>query len=155
MPAVLIVWCLTFAAYLLFAGTVSVHELATAVVLAGLAAAWAQFIRGCSPLRFAASRQLAMPIVRAGVALFRATARTGKLLVKVAVAGGSPGRLHVTDFHYGRRNDGAQRSRRAAAVLLASLSPDRFVVEVDRKKRVVLVHNLVRRDHEPDPRWLE
>lgn len=155
MPAVLSVWCLTFAAYLLFAGTVSGHELVTAVVLAGLAAAWARFISGCSPLRFAASRQLAMPILRAVVGLFRATARTGKLLLKVAVAGGSPGRLHVTDFHYGRRNDGVQRSRRAVAVLLASLSPDRFVVEVDRTSRVVLIHDLVRRRHEPDPRWLE
>lgn len=155
MPAVLIVWCLTFAAYLVFAGTVSGHELVTAVVLAGLATAWVQFIRGCSPRRFAATRALAMPMLRALGSLFRATARTGKLLLKVAAAGGSPGRVHVTDFHYGRRNDGAQRSRRAAAVLLASLSPDRFVVEIDRKNRAVLIHNLVRRDHEPDSRWLE
>ncbi|HEX4041177.1 MAG TPA: hypothetical protein VHY10_05705 [Xanthobacteraceae bacterium] len=155
MPAVLAVWCLTFAAYLLFAGTASVDELVTAVVLAGLAAAWAQFIRGCSPRRFAKSRELVAPLWRAIGSLFRATAQTGKLLLKVAAAGGSPGRLHVTNFHYGRRNDPVQRSRRAAAVLLASLAPDRFVVAVDRKSRTVLIHNLIRRDHEPDRRWLE
>jgi hypothetical protein len=151
----LIIWCLTFAAYLLFAGTLSLHELITAVVLASFVAAWVQFIRNCSPQRFVASYALVKPILRATAGLFPATARTGKLLFKVAVTGGSPGRLHVTDFRYGRRNDSMQRLRRAAAVLSASLSPDRFVVEVDRKKDAVLIHNLVRRDHEPDPRWLE
>ena len=38
--ATLATWCLTFAAYLLFAGTVIADELATAGVLASLATLW-------------------------------------------------------------------------------------------------------------------
>lgn len=155
MRAILVTWCLVFAIYLLFAGTVSLHELVTALVLASLGAAWARLIRHCSPRQFSVSREMVPPVLRATGGLVSATAHTGKLLLKIVAAGGSPGRSHITDFHYGRRNDPAQRSRRAAAVLIASMSPDRFVVDVDRKSRTVLIHNLVRRDHEPDPQWLK
>jgi len=151
----LVIWTLACATYLLFAAAVSIHELVTAVVIASLAAVWARLIRGCSRRRFLVIRQMVMPTLRAMAGFFRTTAQTGKLIFKVGVTGGSPGRLHVTDFHFGSRHDPAQRTRRAAAVLLASVAPDRFVVQVDPKKHAVLIHDLIRRDHEPDPRWLE
>lgn len=151
----ILIWCVTFVMYLLFAGTISTNELVTAVILASLATGWAVLIRASSPRRFAYSREFLPPIARACASLLPATARIGALLFRIAAVGGTPGRSHLTDFHYGRRNDPMQRARRAVAVLLASLAPDRFVIDIDRSRRQVFIHNLSRRDHAPDSRWLE
>lgn len=112
-------------------------------------------IRAVAPNRFALRRQFALPVLRALANLVQATWRTGWLLSKVAIAGGAPGRSRRADFQFDDADDPGERSRRALAVLLASLAPDRFVVVVDRARGHALLHDFGPHEREPDPRWLQ
>jgi hypothetical protein len=152
--ASLVIWCLIYVIYLAFAGDISVHEGVTGLALATLMTVWAVVIRRSSPDRFAASWEIVRHVLRAIADIPGAAARTGGMLFKTVAAGGSPGRSHRDPFQFGS-DDAAERTRRAVANLCASLAPDRFVVNIKRDDEVALLHYIVRRDHVPDPRWLE
>lgn len=156
MIRIAVVWCLGFGFYLLFAGTVSADELATAAVLASFATAWAALIRNAAaPVRFAVFRQLFAAGLRAVFGLVPATVRTWGTLLRAAVSGRSPSRATVADFRYGVEDDPRERSRRALAVLGASLAPDRFVVRVDPERSRVLLHDFGHPNRVPDAGWLQ
>ena len=148
-----LVWCLAFATYLLFAGDVRVDELIAAFVLASLATVWAAVVRRCSRLRFAPSAEAFSHLLRALARLPAAAARTGRALPKVAVLRSSK-RAQECRFRYGRTG-ARDRTRRALAVICASLAPDRFVVDVEPDAQTALLHDILRRSRVPDPRWLE
>jgi hypothetical protein len=150
----LVTWCLTYGIYLAFAGDVSVDESVTGLLMATLMTVWALLIRRSSPDRFAASWEVVRHVLRAVADVPSAAAQTGLVLLKTVLAGGSPGRAHRDAFRFGG-SDATDRTRRAIAVLCASLAPDRFVADVKRDDEVALLHSIVRRDHVPDPRWLE
>jgi len=150
----LLIWCIAFAIYLLFAGTISVTELMAAGVLASLAAAWAHAIRQCSRRPFSVASEQIMPVLRAVAGLFPATLRTCATLLKAVAAGGSPGRALRCRFEFGMAEDPRARTRRAVAVLCASLAPDSFVVTADRAKGEVLIHSIDRSGRHRDPGWL-
>jgi multisubunit Na+/H+ antiporter MnhE subunit len=148
------IWCLAFAVYLLFAGTVSFNELVTSLLLAGAASLWAYVIRRVSSVRFAASWDGARHFLRALTTIPLAIARTALVFAKVIVKGGEPGRAHANPFFQGATSAG-ERTRHAAAVLGASLTPDRFVVTVNREHDTALVHEIVGDERELDHRWLQ
>jgi hypothetical protein len=152
--ASLVIWCIAYGTYLAFAGNISISECITGLAVAGLMTVWATVIRRSSPDRFEASWQLVRHVLRAIAAVPPAAVRTGLAFFRNVVAGASPGRAHRDPFRFGGDN-AIDRSRRAIAVLCASLAPDRFVVSVRRDDEVALTHYVVRRDHDPDPRWLE
>jgi hypothetical protein len=151
---VVLIWCFTFGIYLGIAGDASVDECAAGMAVALVMTIWALLIRRSSPNRFAASLDLVRHLLRAVGDVPRAAMQTGVVLFRTVVAGGTPGRAHRDPFRFGH-DDASDRSRRAVAVLSASLAPDRFVVSVNRDDEVALMHDIVRRDHDPDPRWLE
>lgn len=111
------VWCLGLGSYLLFVGTLSVSELLTGFVVATLAAPWADVIHATSLLHFSPAREQIAPVLRALAALFPATMRTGAVLGKVAICGGSPGRSIRNRFQFGVGEDPGQRTRRALVAL--------------------------------------
>lgn len=149
-----LVGCLSFAAYLLFAGTVSVNELITAVVLSVLTTIWAAVVRHGSRLRFSMTASAFYHLLTALIRLPGAVARTGGVLMKVAVQGGSPGQAEECAFRYGGAH-ARDRMRRACVVICASLAPDRFVVDLGHETDKALLHNILRHGRAPDPRWLE
>ncbi|CAO4177170.1 hypothetical protein [Methylorubrum populi] len=148
------VWLGLLALYLLLAGQVGWHEVATGAVVAGLMTAWTVRIR------MLAARHFAYPpgtMRRGGAALaglVPATARTGRLLLRAGFAGGHPGHAHRRAFLRGREDHPAEAGRRACAVLLASLSPDSFVLRADPGRDEALIHALGRTGPGSDPRWL-
>jgi multisubunit Na+/H+ antiporter MnhE subunit len=148
------IWLLAFAVYLLFAGTVSFNELVTGLLLAGAASLWAYVIRRVSSVRFAASRDGARHFLRALTTIPLALARTAFVFAKVIAKRGEPGRSHANPFVQGAASAG-ERTRRAAAVLCASLTPDRFVVAIHREHDAAFVHDIVGHDRELDHRWLQ
>jgi hypothetical protein len=148
------IWSVSFGLYLLFAGEISLHEIATGLVLAGLATVWAYLIRQTSPRDFALCYELADPLLRGVKHLIPATLATAVVLSRIAAVGGPAGRLDSDNFDYGTREHSEDRTRRAFAVLLASFAPDRFVVDVRRRSWSVLTHVIVSGQQEPDPRWL-
>ncbi len=145
--------CACFAAYLLFAGTVSANEFVVAVVLASLAAVWAHLIRGLAPRQFAITAELLVHTLRGAADLVVGTCRAVPPVLLAATSDGSIGGFHLSPFQYGRPYDPVDAARRAGAVLIASLAPDRFVVEVGTGR--VLLHQFTRGDDGRDPRWLQ
>lgn len=153
--ATIVIWCVAFGSYLLFAGTISVNEVITGGVVATLAAAWAYLMSDCSRRRFSAHGEQIVPCLRAIGGLGPATVRTAAVLARAALRGGSPGRAGRGPFHFGLDDDPAARSRRALAVLCASLAPDRFVVHLDRRRNDAVMHAVVHTERQPDPEWLQ
>jgi hypothetical protein len=153
--ATLVIWCVAFGSYLLFAGTISFNELITGAGVATLVAAWSYLISECSRRRFGAHREQIAPVLRALAGLGTATLRTAIVLTGVAVRGGSPGRALRSPLRFGLCDDPAARSRRALAVLCASLAPDRFVVHLDHRRREAIMHAITHAKRESDPEWLQ
>lgn len=153
--SMLLVWCITLATYLLFAGTISRNELVTAGLLAFLAAGWAFLIWRISIEHFATRVQHLPPILRAVRGLVPATARTAFVLLTVIAKLRTPGRAVGTRFRFGESADPVERSRRALAVLCASLAPDRFVVVIERGRAEAILHVLRQAKTEPDAEWLQ
>lgn len=149
-----LIWWLAFGSYLLFAGTASLDELATAAVLATLAVTWATAIRVISNERFAASLRQVAPVLRALAGLLPGTMRAGVGLVGAIVGRGLSGRARRSRFAAGSSNHDLDRSRRALAALCGSLAPNRFVIVADRRDSEVHSHELGPRSAEPDSEWL-
>jgi hypothetical protein len=150
--AALICWCIAFPAYLLTAGQLSAHELVTGAVLATGAALFADLLATTSPLRFNLPGGSLRPMLMALAGLPRASARTAVAHWHVAVAGRSSANTAAAAFDHGARDDPSERMRRAVALLLASLSPDRFVIRMEADG--TFLHNIAPADHAADPRWL-
>lgn len=155
MIVITVIWCLAFSIYLVFAGTVSLNEMATAVVLASLVAAWAGVIRHTSLQVFAFRRDAVAVMLRALGDVIPATLRTLRQLLAAARNGESPAQAYVTQFRFGAKEEPRERMRRAVAVLAASLTPDRFVVRVEKNRNEVLIHRIGRSRREADPQWLQ
>lgn len=153
--ATIVIWCVAFGSYLLFAGTVSANELITAAAVAALASAWAYLISDCARQRFGAQHEQIVPALRALAGLAPATLRTALVLSRVATHGGTPGRALRNPLRFGVDDDPAARSRRALAVLGASLAPDRFVVHLDRRRSEAVMHAIAQADRVSDPEWLQ
>ncbi|HEY7300715.1 MAG TPA: hypothetical protein VH684_22690 [Xanthobacteraceae bacterium] len=151
--SLILIWCVSFALYLLFAGEVSAHELICAAVLASLLTAWSRLIRSCSQRCFGFTWNAAASVTRAIASLLPATARTGGALVAAICRLQSLGRAHSVGFRHGAEEEAGERTRRAVAVLCASLAPDRFVVSLERGKEA-LIHHIVSGARRPDERWL-
>jgi hypothetical protein len=160
--SIVLIWCASFAIYLLFAGQVSLHEVATGVVLASFVTAWARIIRAASQRHFSFLPGFLWPLGCGLGQLFPAAFATGRVLARVAFLGGRAGHAETHDFLPGASDDGpghslgqsVDRARRACAVLLASCAPDRFVVNIDRDSSAVLIHAIVPGERELDPQWL-
>jgi hypothetical protein len=150
----LVTWCLAYGIYLAFAGDLSLDECVTGLAVATSMTVWAMVIRRSSADRFAASWELVRHVLRAVAAVPSAAVRTSLMFFRTIVAGASPGRAYRDPFRFGGDN-AIDQSRRAVAILCASLTPDRFVIDLNSDDEVALTHYVVRRDHDPDPRWLE
>jgi hypothetical protein len=152
--ASIVIGCVAFGTYLLFAGTISANELATAGVLAVLAAAWAGLIRTCSQARFGADGRHIAPALRALLRLAPGSGQAAAVLLGVIWRGGSPGRAQQSQFQFGAVDHRSARTRRALALLCASLAPDRFIVRLNRKQGLAITHSIVR-GRRPDAEWLQ
>lgn len=152
--AALWTWCAAAALYLLLAGSATPSELGAAVAVAVAATLWAWGTRRAAPRLFAGTPGHSRAWGRAARGLGPATWRTGAVLVRVAIAGGSPARVRATAFVRGPEDDPATRGRRATALLAASLAPDTYVLRAAPGRAEVLLHAIVDTSADTDPRWL-
>ncbi|GJE79785.1 Na+/H+ antiporter subunit E [Methylorubrum thiocyanatum] len=147
-------WLGLFALYLGLAGQAGLHEAVTGAVVAALATAWACRVRRHAQRRFAWPAGALRHGGRTFAGLVPATARTGRVLLRAALTGFHPGHALRRPFRRGPADDPAEAGRRACAVLLASLSPDSFVLRADPGRDEALVHALGASGPASDPRWL-
>jgi multisubunit Na+/H+ antiporter MnhE subunit len=149
----LLVAALSMALYLVFAGTVGTSELIAAVLIGILATLWASLLQRHSERRFRYSTELNILLPRMVRLVIQGTYRTTIALLKSALAGTSPGKALRVDFDPGPRDSATDRTRRALAILAASVAPDSFIVRLDRG-REALVHSITDTDSKRDRRLL-
>ena len=147
-------WCGAWLLYLLLAGQLSSSELLTGAVVVALVATWSAALRSASQCRFRFSRTELACWVRACLELPAASLRVGYALLQALVHGDLRSRARQQPSQYGAINDPVERSRRASAVLAASLTPPRFVVLLPEDEAHVLLHELATPARELDPKWL-
>jgi len=144
----LVWWALLAALWLALVDTVVVPELVAGAVGAAIAATGAVLVRG--------RRQILLRPRAAWLpAALRALVRFGPDLLKLATAlwrrgvrrGGEGGRLVEVPYS-AVADDPEAAAHRALTEALGSFAPNSIVVEVDRDRRVLLVHELV---HTDDP----
>lgn len=142
------------ALYLLLAGTLSVPEGATAVLVGILAGAWTLVIRHQCQRRFGVPSGLPRSCARAVRLLVCGTLRGTGILSSVGCGARVRGKPLRVEFHPGVRESPPERTRRALALLGASVAPDSFVVRLDHGREALLhsVGSPGNRAH--DPRWL-
>ncbi len=140
---------------MLFAGQVrNWHELVTAVALATGAVVWSASIRRVGQARFTLSPAHAVEWARAMASLAPAIVRTAPMFSLAAWSGHMSGCLLEIPFRRGAADGAADAGRRAAAVLIASLGPDNFVVCAPPDEDGVLMHAIVPSNASRDARWL-
>jgi hypothetical protein len=147
-------WATGFAPYLLAAGQASVHEAVTGAFVAVGATVFTCLLSGMSARRFCWSVSAFRPAVAALANLPKGTGRTAVALWRAVTTDGTQARSPAVPFDYGPENGEKARTRRALAVLLATLAPDRFVVTLASGKGQALLHAIVPLDHPVDRRWL-
>lgn len=147
------IWPLCFGLYVLFEGQVSLHECITGASLAALATLYAYFIARSARFRFEASAEAAFVTVRALAKLGSGLSRSFAPLLGLTRLGASPGRGLTVPFKTGAIDDPAARTRRAIAVLAASLAPDRFVVRLEVLEGQVILHDITG-NRQSDSEWL-
>lgn len=147
-------WLVAFGLYVLFAGTISMHEIVVAAVLASMATVWAIVIRYNAEQSFTFRADAIVPVARATLQLAPATLTTLVRLLTATAGGTAPGHFATELFHFGR-DDPPERFRRAAAVLAASLTPECFVVRIHKERDGVTNHRIGASRRAPDPQWLQ
>ena len=110
LVAAIVIWCLCFIVYLIFAGTISRNELATALLLASLTTLWANAIGRNTEQFFVWRREALLPILRAVADVLPATLRTLARLLAAAATRRSAARTVTTAFHFGGKNDPGVRA---------------------------------------------
>lgn len=144
-------WCLSYGLYLLFAGSVSETECLTAAVVSTMAIFWARLVVRCTRQHFAFTTESAAILLSGLLKLPKRLAES--LLPLAGLSGSSPARAMVERFDIGDKADPRERTRRALAVLAASLAPDSYVIRADLAEGQALLHAIVTRGA-PDARSL-
>ncbi len=132
------------------------YKIAIGVVVVGLTTALAWTLRRSPWPAFPRLRRVARQLTRGGLGLLPEIIVCAAAALLRADEAGRAGSDFRLDRHHLDRETQAQsdRTRRALAVLLASLAPDRFIINVDRQSDTVLLHRIVPSEREIDPLWL-
>lgn len=136
-------WIVLAALWLLLVSKVNPVYVGTGIVLGALAAAWAALVKSHGLTNAVARLGWLRLLGRLPGTILSDTARVGGALLK-SLSGAPPpaGEYRDITFHPGG-DDPISAARRALVVLGVSLSPNTFVVAVDRERGLLRIHQLV------------
>jgi hypothetical protein len=144
------VFCALFGLYVLFAGSMSVAELATGLVASLLSLVFAILVVRAGER----SLRVRMPLRLLGhvlVSVVGDSVRVGGALLKALRRGGA-GQVTVQPFREGGDTP-ADAGRRGVVVLAASLTPNGFVLHIPGDGRGLVMHRLVPTAPSRDREW--
>lgn len=143
-----------FLYYLVLATQLARENLVAALAAVVIALALQMTLRHHGVGRFHLSRGQVGALAKACARVPRDSVRVGAVLLRTAIAGGSPGRGIVTPFRFGTHDDDRERNRRAAAITAGSLTPDAIVIDAAPGESVAALHRITRSQATPDSEWL-
>ena len=140
-------WSALAALYVACTGTISVEEAVAAVLCGALGTVWVHRILCCGEASIALDAASGRSLLAAFAQLPRITARVGGRLLHAAFRGGVSGEVRPETRGESAADPvgrGAQATgRRAVSVIATSLSPDSFVLRLDRECGRMVVHALL------------
>ncbi|HEU5443596.1 MAG TPA: hypothetical protein VFU61_07205 [Steroidobacteraceae bacterium] len=148
MMATLLAWGFLSLCYLAFAGSLSKAEVTAAALTGAFAAFLSLGLRAKAAYRLRLRGRWAVVVAQLALQLGRETARVGATLARVVFrARGHRGQV-VLDAQSAQSPVGTGVGHRAAAALIASLTPDSIALEPDEK--AIPVHRLSRVSAPPE-----
>jgi multisubunit Na+/H+ antiporter MnhE subunit len=141
-------WLTFVVLYLLLAGSLALGELGAGALAAGLAAAARETLRHRTDQRFRARLRWLRLVGRTARQLLRdCIVVSGAIACAILRAESPPGRLRRVSFSPGG-NDPEAAMRRTLVTSGISITPNSYVVAIDRKAERLLVHQMLAK---PDP----
>jgi hypothetical protein len=144
-------WALSYALWILLVFKTEPAEFVAAGVAAALAATGAELVRSRGYAPFAPRLEWSRTMLRFPRDVVAESWRMARLLVRHFVRGDPiQGCFRVVHFSAGARDDPHAQARRSIAEWLGSVSPNTYVVGIDERHRVAVVHQLMRDELPPE-----
>lgn len=144
-------WAGLAALYLALVGQLARAEVVAAFLVAAAGAMLSLLLKNAGKRRFALGAPWLLLLRRVAAALLGDVSRIAVALAR-SILVGTRGAVATQPFSTHRGSE-AEAGRQALVVLLASVAPNGFVVDVVEKQRVLSVHRLSRVPPNPDPEW--
>jgi hypothetical protein len=147
LQAILLRCAVLWVVYLALAGTLSAAEIATGFVAAGCGAALSSLLARLGRRKFSLRAPWPWLMARVLMMLVSDTVKVGAALARASFTRG-PGLCLNQPFSPGGED---AAGRRALVTLLASITPDRFVLDIEQRQ--LALHRLVPAPPDADPQW--
>lgn len=144
-------WAVSFALWVLLVFETEPAELVGGAVAAAFAATGAQLVRSRGYAPFAPEVQWSRGLLRLPREVVRDTWRMTLLLVRHFTRGQPiQGCFRIVHFSAGTRDDPRAQARRAVAEWLGCVSPNTYVLGIDERHKVAVLHQLIRDELPPE-----
>jgi len=144
-------WAVSFALWVLLVFKTEPAEFVAGAIAAAFAATGAELVRARGYAPFAPDLQWSRGLLRLPREVVMDSWRMAVLLVRHYVRGDTiQGCLRIVHFSVGSRDDPRAQARRAVAEWLGCVSPNTYVIGIDERHQVAVVHQLIRDELPPE-----
>ena len=144
-------WVVCFALWVLLVFKTEPAEFVAGALAAALAATGAELVRSRGYAPFAPELAWSRGLLRLPREVVMDTWRMGMLLVRHFVRGDPiKGCFRIVHFSGGSDNDPRAEARRTVAEWLGCVSPNTYVIGIDERHQVAVVHQLIRDELPPE-----
>jgi hypothetical protein len=145
------VWALAYGIWVLLVFKTEPAELLAGAVAAAVAATGAELVRSRGHAPFAPDLAWSRSLLRLPKEVLVDTWRMARLLILHLVRGERmEGCFRIVHFAPGSQDDPRTAARRTVAEWLGCVSPNTYVIGIDEKHHVAVVHQLIRDDLPPE-----
>jgi multisubunit Na+/H+ antiporter MnhE subunit len=147
----LVWWAVAYALWVLAVFKTETAELVAGAVAAAVAATGAELVRSRGHAPFAPDLAWSRSLLRLPLEVLVDTWLMARLLVRHLVRGERiQGCFRIVHFSPGAQDDPRAAARRTVAEWLGCVSPNTYVIGIDEKHQVAVVHQLIRDDLPPE-----
>lgn len=144
-------WAFCFVLWMLLVFKTEPAEIVAGALAAAWAATGAELVRSHGYAPFAPRLEWSRRLLRLPREVVVDTGRMGLLLVRHFTRGEPiQGCFRIVHFSAGSRDDPHAQTRHAVAEWLASVSPNTYVLGIDERHHVAVVHQLIRDEVPPE-----
>jgi hypothetical protein len=144
-------WAIAYGLWVLFVFKTEPAELVAGAIAAAFAATGAELVRSRGYAPFAPDIAWSRALLRIPKEVVVDTWRMAVLLVRHFVRGDPiEGCLRIVRFPAGSGDDPRAQARRTVAGWLGCVSPNTYVIGIDERHRVAVLHQLIRDELPPD-----